>query len=95
MSDSERTLMDLPPEMVEHVARYLQPQDLLNLRFVNKYMSGSSQRPMLEANFTELHIMLSLRSSLQRALRVARSTHLRKYIRGIYIYVDRFHSACY
>jgi hypothetical protein len=77
---NSRGFVDLPPEIIEQIAWDIDPRDLLNLRLVDKYIAASSERPMLNANFKELHIILALPSSLRKALRVVRSENLRKYL---------------
>ena len=88
MSDSRQTiLLDLPPEILELIAWNLDPDDLLNLRFVHSYVAGSTQRPMLQRNYTEVHIMLAMPSSLRRALRLIRHSLLRTYVTTVCVYI--------
>lgn len=70
-------LLNLPAELVERVATFLPGSDLSTLRLVNKEIAAKTQCEMLSQNFSELHIMLALRQSLNKAMRVVECERFR------------------
>ena len=90
MADHKNLLLDLPPELTEAIATDTSEDDLLNLRLVSREVAARTSRAMLKANFTELHVLFCVPSSLQRGLAVAKHPLLKKALHSVTIYQPRF-----
>lgn len=90
MADTKSLLLDLPPELTNSIAAHLPSKDLLTLRLVSKHVAACTQAAMLQANFAHLHILFCVPDSLKKALDVAKSPNLKKGVRKLSIYHNRF-----
>lgn len=83
---------DVPPELAERIAVHLPSKDLLQLRLVSKEVAARTEIAMLKANFSRLTVVFSLRSSLERALKIARHPFFKRFVSLVTFYVDQFDS---
>lgn len=90
MAEQNNILLNLPPEIVEMTAEYLDAPSQLGLRPVNKEVAARTERPMLKANFTDLHIRFCSRSSLINAMRIAQHDKFKRWVRSVTMFEGRF-----
>lgn len=81
-------LMSLPNETLELVATHLVSKNLLTMRLVCKDAAAKVARQIALESFSELHILLSIPSSLQKAIEVTKHPILRQGVSKVVLYVD-------
>ena len=91
MAMAPSPLLDIPPELTELIASFLDGPDLLTLRLVNQGIAARSERHMLKKNFSELRIILDFRPSVNKALEVVNHARLRTGIKLVHVYASWGH----
>lgn len=88
MDGQQGKISQLPCELVEHIAMYIDPKDLLNLRLVSKVIAAKSEKVMADTCFDVLQTMLAYPASLEKARNIAEHAILGKAVKliGICVY---------
>lgn len=84
------TLTNIPIELVEHIATFLEVKDLCNLRLVCRILVTSIDRTYAAKVFHRLPIFINSEDSLDRAFAIVRHAVFGKAICKVSLYIEEF-----
>ncbi|KAJ4344380.1 uncharacterized protein N0V89_012120 [Didymosphaeria variabile] len=84
------TLVNIPTELVEHIATYLEIKELCNLRLVCRKLVGDVNEAYAATVFPRLPIFVNSDDSLDRAIAVIKHSAFGKVVCKVSLYIEDF-----
>ena len=88
------TLVDLPTELVEHIASFLEAKDLCNLKLACRMLGQDVNDVYAATVFCRLPIFINSNDSLERALTIVNHVVFGRNIRKVSLYIEEFENLC-